>query len=110
MTKPIVPWIGGKRRRARILLERLPEHQCYVEVFVGGGAIFFMMKEPSKTEVINDINGELINLYRVVQRHLDEFVRQFRWMLSSRQLFKWLQDTPSATLTDIERAARFYFL
>lgn len=60
--------------------------------------------------MINDINGDLINLYRVVQHHLEEFVRQFKWASTSRQVFKWLQDTPPETLTDIQRAARFYYL
>lgn len=109
MTKPIIPWIGGKRRLANILLQRIPQHRCYVEVFAGGAAIY-MLKEPSKTEVINDINGELINLYRVVQRHLDEFVRSLRWLLSSRQIFSWLKDSNIHSLTDIERAVRFYYL
>lgn len=40
----------------------------------------------------------------------DEFVRQFRWALSSRQIYAWLTDTPSETLTDIQQAARFYYL
>jgi DNA adenine methylase len=35
-------------------------------------------------EVLNDINGDLVTLYRVVQNHLEEFVRQFKWALSSR--------------------------
>jgi DNA adenine methylase len=61
-------------------------------------------------EVINDINGELVNLYRVVKHHLEEFVRQFKWALSSREVFKWLQDTPAETLTDVQRATRFYYL
>jgi len=72
--------------------------------------MFFMRPAPAEVEVINDINGELINLYRVVKHHLEEFVRQFKWALSSRQVFKWLQDTPVETLTDIQRAARFYYL
>ena len=110
MQQPIVPWIGGKRRLAKLILPHVNgEHECYVEPFAGAAAIFFL-KEPSKVEVINDINGELVNLYRVVQNHLDEFVRQFRWWLVSRQLFDWLKATPEKTLTDIQRAARFYYL
>lgn len=70
----------------------------------------YFMKPPSEVEVINDVNGELVNLYRVVQRHLEEFVRQFKWALSSREVFKWMQITRIETLTDIERAARFYYL
>jgi DNA adenine methylase len=52
----------------------------------------------------------LINLYRVVRHHLDEFVRQFRWALTSRELFDWAVATPPATLTDIQRAARFFYV
>lgn len=108
--KPIVPWQGGKSRLAKHLLPKFPEHSCYVELFCGGGALFFLRDEPAKCEVINDFNGDLVNLYRVVQHHLEEFVRQFKWCLSSRQIFKWLQDTRPETLTDIQRAARFFYL
>ncbi|WP_439861642.1 DNA adenine methylase [Pseudomonas sp. MBLB4136] len=107
---PIIPWLGGKRRLADRLLPLFPPHDCYVEVFAGGAALYFLRPMPAKTEVLNDINGELVNLYRVVQNHLEEFVRQFKWALSSRQVFKWQQETRPETLTDIQRAARFYYL
>ncbi len=68
------------------------------------------MKSPSKAEVINDINGELVNLYRVLKHHLEEFMRQFKWALVSRAMYQWLNITPTETLTDIQRAARFYYL
>lgn len=110
MSEPIVRWMGGKRRLADRILPMFPPHDCYVEPFAGGAALFFMRPSPASAEVINDINGDLINLYRVVQNHLEEFVRQFKWALSSRQVFKWLQDTRPETLTDIQRAARFYYL
>jgi DNA adenine methylase len=102
--------MGGKRRLADKLLPLFPAHDCYVEVFCGGAALYFLRQYPAKTEVINDINGELVNLYRVVQHHMEEFVRQFKWAISSRQIFKWQQMTQPETLTDIQRAARFYFL
>lgn len=106
---PIIPWIGGKRRLADKLIPNFPPHSCYVEVFAGGAALYFM-RPPAEVEVINDINGELVNLYRVVKNHLEEFVRQFKYALSSRDVFKWMQDTPPETLTDIQRAARFFYL
>jgi len=109
MPNPIIPWLGGKRRLADTIIPRFPPHTCYVEVFAGGAALYFL-RPPAEVEVINDVNGELVNLYRVVQRHLEEFVRQFKWALSSREVFKWTQDTPPDTLTDIQRAARFYYL
>lgn len=108
-TLPIVPWIGGKRRTAKHILPLFPAHECYVEPFCGAAALYFL-KTPGKIEVINDINGELVNLYRVVKHHPEEFVRQFKWALVSRQIYKWLQITPEETLTDIQRAARFYYL
>ncbi len=107
--KPIIPWIGGKRRLAKILLPQFPEHLCYVEPFCGAAALFFL-KEPSKAEVVNDVNGELVNLYRVVQHHLEEFCRQFKWALVSRQIYQWAKMTPGEIQTDIQRAARFYYL
>lgn len=108
-TQPIIPWIGGKRRLARHIIPQFPDHTCYVEPFAGGAAIFFL-KGQAEVEVLNDINGELINLYRVVKHHLEEFINQFKWSLVSRQMFNWLKETPEETLTDIQRAARFYYL
>ena len=109
-TLPIIPWMGGKRRLAKHLLPMFPEHSCYVELFSGGAALFFMRPTPAKVEVLNDINGQLINLYRVVQHHFDEFVRQFEWSLTSREVFARLQSTPPDCMTDIQRAARFFYL
>lgn len=109
MAQPIIPWLGGKRRLAELLLSRFPAHTCYVEVFAGGAAVFFL-RSPAQVEVINDVNSELVNLYRVVSHHLEEFVRQFKYALSSRQVFEWHKATPPKTLTDIQRAARFFYL
>nr|DAY28241.1 MAG TPA: DNA adenine methylase [Caudoviricetes sp.] len=102
--------MGGKRRLAKHLLPMFPEHTCYVEPFCGGAALFFLRPKPAKVEVLNDANGELTNFYRVVQNHFDEFVRQFEWALTARETFERLKATPPEYLTDIQRAARFFFL
>lgn len=107
--KPIIPWIGGKRRLVAEILPWFEDHTCYVEPFAGAAALLFN-KVPSKVEVLNDVNDDLVNLYRVVQHHLDEFVRQFRWALTSRKLFEWAQAAHVDGLTDIQRAARFFYL
>jgi DNA adenine methylase len=106
---PIIPWVGGKRRLAKHILPMFPPHTCYVEPFAGAAALFFL-KAQAKCEVLNDVNGELVNLYRVVKHHLEEFTRQFKWALTSREIYKWMQITPEETLTDIQRAARFFYL
>jgi DNA adenine methylase len=105
----IIPWPGGKRRLAKRLVAMIPEHRCYVEPFAGAAAVLFH-KPPSDVEVLNDVNLDLVNLYRVVQHHLDELVRQFRWSLVSRTMFEWAKMQRPETLTDVQRAARFYYL
>ncbi|MEL1747202.1 DNA adenine methylase, partial [Acinetobacter baumannii] len=52
-SKPIIPWQGGKTRLAKDLLSKFPEHSCYVELFCGGAALFFLREDQAKTEVIN---------------------------------------------------------
>lgn len=111
MPQPLFAWPGGKRRLVKHLLPLLDHpHTCYVEPFAGGAALLFARPEPAKAEVINDINLDLVTLYRVVAHHLDELMRQFRWALSSREMFRWAQLQHVDTLTDIQRAARFFYL
>ena len=81
-----------------------------MEPFAGAAAMLFLRPEPAKVEVLNDAQRDLITLYRVVQHHLDEFVRQFRWQLVARDEFDRLLKADPDTLTDIQRAARFFFL
>lgn len=112
MARPIFPWPGGKRRLAKHILPLFDSqpHQTYVEPFAGAAALFFMRAMPAPVEVLNDLHSELVRLYRCVQHHLDELVRQFRWALVSREMFRWAQLQHVDTLTDIQRAARFYYL
>lgn len=105
---PLAGWVGGKYQLARKIIPRIPEHQCYYEPFAGAAWVLFK-KDPSASEVLNDINRDIVTLYRVVQHHLEEFIRWFRWVLVSRDEFeRWLRTDPT-TLTDIQRAARFYY-
>lgn len=110
MPNPIVPWPGGKRRLLKHLYPHFPQHECYVESFAGGAAALMLRPHPAPVEVLNDINGDLVRLYRCVRHHLDEFVRMFRWSLVSREMYQWAQMERPETLTDIQRAARFYYL
>ncbi len=102
-------YLGGKSKLSDRIIPLIPEHHCYVEVFAGAAWMLFR-KEESHTEIINDINKDLVTLYRVVKYHLDEFVRYFRWALVSRDEFERLRTIPPDTMTDIQRAARIYYL
>lgn len=107
--KSPLAWVGGKSKLTSTIIPLIPKHTCYVEVFAGAAWVLFR-KDASKVEAINDINGDLICLYRVIQNHLEEFVRYFKWSLVSREEFARLQRIDESTLTDIQRAARFYYL
>jgi DNA adenine methylase len=98
-TMPIISWIGGKRRLAKQILPLFPAHVCYCEPFAGGEALFFL-KEPSEVEVLNEINGDLINLYRIVKFHKNAFVDELNLSFVSRELFEWFEKLPSESLTE----------
>jgi DNA adenine methylase len=108
--KSFISYIGGKSLLAGRIIPMMPEHKCYCEVFAGASWVLFK-KEPSDVEIINDINSDLVTLYRVVKHHLDEFAKYFRWALVvAREEFERLKAENPDTLTDIQRAARFYYL
>jgi DNA adenine methylase len=108
MTGPLA-YIGGKRRLAPQILRLLPPHTTYVEPFAGGAQVFFH-KVPSRVEVLNDLDGDIVNFLRVCQHHSAELARWLRFAAASRKLFELFELQPVITLTDIQRAARFLYL
>lgn len=106
ITKPAVSWPGGKSRLLKYILPLIPDHTAYVEPF-GGGLAVFLAKEKSKVEVINDLNGDLVNFYRVVRFHLEPLLTEIEFVLNSREEFNAFRLQPG--LTDIQRAARWFF-
>ena len=109
---PIAPWFGGKKYLAARIAERIEAipHRCYAEPFVGMGGVLLRRRSRPKSELINDINGDIANLFRIMREHPDELIRQFDWTLSSRAEFRRLCETPVSILTDVQRAARFVYL
>lgn len=105
---PLAGWLGGKWQLSRQIVPLIPQHECYAEPFAGAAWVLFR-KPPSGAEVLNDLNREIVTLYRVIQHHLEEFVRYFRWALVSRDEFERLLAVAPDTLTDIQRSARFYY-
>ncbi len=106
--KSPIPYVGGKSHLAGRLIDVFPEHTTYCEVF-GGAAWVLFAKEPSRFEIVNDINNELITFWRVVKYHLDEFYKELKFVLTSRQWWtEWKKQLATGGLTDIQRAARFF--
>ena len=107
--KSFLSYLGGKSLLADRIVGLMPEHECYCEVFAGAAWLLFKKPE-SKVEIINDINTDLVTLYRVVKHHLEEFVRYLKWILVARDEFERFQKEDPETLTDIQRSVRFYYL
>lgn len=109
---PVAPWLGGKKKLHPILIERIEamDHDTYVEPFVGMGGVFLRRRFRPKQEVANDRNGEIINLFRILQRHYQQLLDVMRFQITSRTEFERLRIVDPATLTDLERAARFLYL
>lgn len=82
--KTPISYYGGKQTLVKRILALIPEHRLYCEPFLGGGAVFFA-KAPSKVEIINDANGELINFYKVVKNDYEALEKEIGLSLHSRR-------------------------
>ncbi|MDT8718206.1 DNA adenine methylase [Clostridium sp. 19966] len=108
MLKPPIARMGGKSKLRKKIIEKLPEHLCYVEPFFGVGWVYFG-KIPSQVEVINDVNGELINLFKMIKYHAPEIQRLMEYEISARDLFSDYKSQNIEKLTELQRAIRFIY-
>jgi DNA adenine methylase len=102
-------YIGGKNRVANRIIELMPPHTTYVEAFSGGAQTLFH-KPPSPVEILNDLDGEIVGFFRVCQSHHEELLRYLKYILVSRKWFSLFEKQDPDSLTDIQRAARFFYL
>lgn len=110
--RPVAPYIGGKRALAKRLTQRIDAipHDLYAEPFVGMGGVFFRRGRRPRKEVINDISTDVVNLFRLLQRHYQQLLDVLKWQVCSRAEFERLVALDASRLTDLERAARFLYL
>ena len=97
--------------RKQILKEFPQEMACYVEVFGGAAWILFAKERHAEVEVYNDVNHNLVNMFRCVKYHADALYEELKWVFVSREQFEQAkEDVNNPNLTDIQRAARFFIL
>lgn len=109
MLKPPICRVGGKSKLRKDIIDLIPEHTCYIELFFGAGWVYFG-KEPSKVEVINDIDKELINLFKTIKYHAPEVERLLEYEFSGRDIFEEYKNYTLEYMTEIHRAIRFLYL
>lgn len=109
--KSPLSWVGGKSRMVHKLLPLIPEHKTYVEVFGGAGHLLFG-KEPSKVEILNDFDSNLMNFWSVVKNAPDQFINSFEYTLVGRETFNQYKQIYKEGKYDdaIHRAHIFYYL
>jgi DNA adenine methylase len=101
--KTILRWPGAKWRLADWIINMFPAHDVYCEPFFGSGAVFFS-KTPSGTETINDIDSNIVNLFRVVRNSADELARVIEMTPYAREEYR---DCYNSTGDEVEKARRF---
>jgi len=101
--KPILKYPGAKWNCAEWIISHFPAHDHYIEPFFGSGAVFFN-KAPAKHEVINDLSGEVVNMFRVIREdgeRLAALIEMTPWAREEYELSYQPSNDP------VERARRF---
>jgi DNA adenine methylase len=111
MLKPPIGWLGGKSLLRKRIIEEFPDHSCYVEVFGGAGWVLFG-KSSIKSEILNDLNKDLMNFWNVVKFAKEELIRDLQFDLVSRDTFRNYHSrlNSSEKLGNVERAKLFFYL
>ncbi len=99
-------WYGGKFSHLDWLLPQLPDCLHYCEPFAGSGAVL-LNRQPSPVETYNDIDGEVVNFFKVLRENKDALIEQIALTPFSREEFGIACEL-DPDLTAIERARRFY--
>ena len=100
-------WYGGKFSHLEWLLPLLPQCHHYCEPFFGSAAVLLNRKS-SPVETYNDIDGEVVNFFRVLRDDYDNLIREIALTPFSREEFYQAVTTTDEPITDIERARRFF--
>lgn len=100
-------WYGGKFNHLNWLLPLLPQATHYCEPFAGSAAVL-LNREPSPVETYNDIDGEVVNFFRVLRDQQEDLIRAIGLTPFSREELRIAVEEPIDNLSELERARRFF--
>lgn len=123
-------WVGGKSKLAKDIIELMPPHTRYIEVFGGGLSVLYA--KPSRkdimldkkldnfvsphcrkdkyVEIVNDINSDLINLHTIIKTRPVSFKNMLNNMLCSREIFELIKRGKFKPKNDLQKAVLYYYL
>jgi len=114
LSRPALRYFGGKWRLAPWIISYFPQHEVYIEPCCGGASVF-LQKPKAVIEVINDLDSEVVNFFRVLRDYPDDLVRMIQKTPYSREVYMAAFGEPrglrylfSPRLRAIERALRYY--
>jgi len=99
---------GGKFYARKLILESIPQHNKYCEVFAGGASIFFAKSSVSQN-VLNDLDFELVNCYRVIKYNVEDLIYLLNGIPATKELHSYYKNEYQPT-NNLERAFRYYYL
>lgn len=100
----ILHYPGSKWSMANWIISYMPAHQVYLEPFFGSGAVFFR-KQPAVLETVNDIDSNIVNLFKVIRDHSEKLAENVQWTpLSREEYYNSFEANPK---NEIERARVF---
>ncbi len=114
LVAPVVKWVGGKRQLLDEITPLLPKRiSSYCEPFLGGGAVLFSI-QPSKA-IVNDLNEDLITVYRVIKDDLDALIQSLEKHENTSDYFYAIRDMDRdkdayQAMPDVEKASRLIYL
>lgn len=104
--KSLLKYPGAKNRLASWIIKYIPEHKVYCEPFLGSGAVF-LNKEPAYNEILNDLDDDIYNFFKVVRGNPDELRRLVEATPYSRTEYTMVYVESEEEALSIERARRF---
>lgn len=106
INRPVIRYYGGKWRMAKWIIQFFPKHQTYVEPFCGAASVFFR-KMPAMFEILNDIDGDIVNFFNVLRQHPYRLIESILATPYSRNEFNRAFEK---TNDPIEKARRYYII
>lgn len=100
-------WYGGKFSHLDWILPLLPKCHHYCEPFAGSGAVL-LNRDPSPVETYNDIDGDVVNFFRMLRDRHEEIIQAIALTPFSREEYHRAVEGLVAGISDVERARRFY--
>ena len=114
LVMPVLKWVGGKRQLIETYAPLLPKKiTSYCEPFIGGGALLFYLQP--KHAYVNDVNEDLIRVYRVIKNNVEELIDELKNYKNESDFFYSVRDLDRdkwkyEILSDVKKAARIIYL